>query len=496
MAGLRHPRGMKSRLRHWRARMRSVTICEPRADADLGLVLVSPYRSPAWGLWPEPRTVAMSTRYSIAWLCGAPAGGDHIVGPIEGSRAMDRIVDRPGALDVQEASVTACVRVWEGRKLEEHLAEFQTTVHGLLALRDWLEALGVKQVAMEATGVYWKPAWAVLEDRFELMLVNARHVKAVPGRKTDIKDAQWLCQLLEAGLLKASFVPPKPIRTLRNLTRYRKAQISDRQREAARLHKILEDPGIKLDCVASDILGASGRAMLDALVSGTTDPAVLADLAKGKLRKKIPALREALVGRFDTEHALIVSQILAHIDFLDEAVDRLSAEIEERIAPFARQRDLLITIPGVNRRTAEVMIAEIGRHEHIPDPQAPGLLGRRLPRPERVRRQASLRQDAQGLKVAAGHAGRVCERRRANQGLIPRCPVPARARAPWPRQGDHRGRSLDPDRRLAHAPHRRAVPRPRRRLLHPPEPRPAYQAPPPTTRGARTPRHAHAQGRA
>lgn len=273
---------------------------------------------------------------------------------------MDRIVDRPGALDVHKASVTACVRVWEGRKLEEHLAEFQTTVRGLLALRDWLEALGVKQVAMEATGVYWKPVWAILEDRFELMLVNAKAVKQVPGRKTDIKDAQWLCQLLEAGLLKASFVPPKPIRTLRNLTRYRKAQISDRQREAARLHKILEDTGIKLDCVASDILGASGRAMLDALVQGTTDPEILAELAKGKLRKKIPALREALVGRFDTEHALIVSQILAHVDFLDEAVDRLSAEIEERIAPFARQRDLLITIPGVNRRTAEVLIAEIG----------------------------------------------------------------------------------------------------------------------------------------
>jgi transposase len=273
---------------------------------------------------------------------------------------MDRIVDRPGALDVHKASVTACVRVWEGSKLEEHLAEFKTTVQGLLALRDWLEALDVKQVAMEATGVYWRPVWAILEDRFELMLVNARQVKQVPGRKTDIKDAQWLCQLLEAGLLKASFVPPKPIRTLRNLTRYRKAQISDRQREAARLHKILEDTGIKLDCVASDILGASGRAMLDALVSGTTDPDVLADLAKGKLRKKIPALREALEGRFDTEHALIVSQILAHIDFLDEAVDRLSDEIEERIVPFAPQRELLKTIPGVNQRTAEVLIAEIG----------------------------------------------------------------------------------------------------------------------------------------
>jgi transposase len=273
---------------------------------------------------------------------------------------MDRIVERPGALDVHKATVMACVRTWQEGELEEHLAEFPTTVQGLLALRDWLEALGVRQVAMEATGVYWRPVWAILEDRFELMLVNARHVKSVPGRKTDVKDAQWLCQLLEAGLLKASFVPPKPIRTLRNLTRYRKAQISDRQREAARLHKILEDTGIKLDCVASDILGKSGRAMLDALVSGTTDPQMLAELAKGRLRSKIPALREALEGRFDTEHALIVGQILAHIDFLDEAIDRLSAEIEEQIVPFARQRELLMTIPGVKQRTAEVLIAEIG----------------------------------------------------------------------------------------------------------------------------------------
>jgi transposase len=185
-------------------------------------------------------------------------------------------------------------------------------------------------------------------------------VKQCPGRKTDVKDAQWLCQLLEAGLLKPSFVPPKPIRTLRNLTRYRKTQINDRQRESSRLHKILEDTGIKLGCVATDILGKSGRDMLDALVTGTTDPTVLAELARGKLRAKIPALKEALEGRFDSEHALIVSQILAHLDFLDEAIDRLSAEIEKRIAPFARERDLLMTIPGVKQRTAEVLIAEIG----------------------------------------------------------------------------------------------------------------------------------------
>jgi len=273
---------------------------------------------------------------------------------------VERIVERPGALDVHKASVTACVRVWQERELEEHLAEFQTTVHGLLALADWLAALGVKQVVMEATGVYWKPVWAVLEDQFELMLVNAKHVKQVPGRKTDIKDAQWLCQLLEAGLLKASFVPPQPIRTLRNLTRYRKTQIQDRQREAARLHKILEDTGIKLGCVASDILGKSGRDMLDALVAGTTDPTVLANLARGQLRNKIPALQEALVGRFDAEHALVVGQILAHIDFLEEAIDRLSAAIEEQMRPFAAQRELLMTIPGVKQRTAEVLIAEIG----------------------------------------------------------------------------------------------------------------------------------------
>jgi transposase len=273
---------------------------------------------------------------------------------------MERIVERPGALDVHKESVTACVRVWEARTLKEEIAEFKTTVAGLLALGDWLAALGVRQVVMEATGVYWRPVWAVLEDSFDCMLVNARHVKQCPGRKTDVLDAQWLCQLLEAGLLKASFVPPKPIRTLRNLTRYRKAQINDRQREAARLHKILEDTGIKLGCVASDILGKSGRDMLDALVAGTKDPEVLAELARGQLRKKLPALREALVGRFDDEHALVIGQILAHIDFLDEAIDRISADIEERMRPFASQRDLLMTIPGVKQRSAEVLIAEIG----------------------------------------------------------------------------------------------------------------------------------------
>jgi transposase len=275
---------------------------------------------------------------------------------------VETIVERPGALDVHKAQVTACVRMpaAEGRGREQHVVEFATTVQGLLALRDWLSAHGVTAVAMEATGVFWKPVWAILEDEFELLLVNARHVKQVPGRKTDVSDAAWLCQLLEAGLLRASFVPPKPIRTLRNLTRYRTTQIQERQREANRLHKALEDTGIKLDCVASNILGVSGRLMLGALIQGTTDPEVLAELARGSLRRKIPALREALEGRFDRHHALWIGAILNHIDFLDEQIEGLSEAIEEEIRPFGPVVELLCSIPGIAHRGAECIIAEIG----------------------------------------------------------------------------------------------------------------------------------------
>ena len=274
---------------------------------------------------------------------------------------METIVERPAALDVHKAQVTACVRVPDKRgRREQHVAEFATTVRGLLALRDWLAAHRVQQVVMEATGVYWKAPWAILEDDFECVLVNARHVKQVPGRKTDVSDAAWLCQLAEAGLLRASFVPPKPIRQVRNLTRYRKTQIQERAREVNRLHKALEDAGIKLDCVATDIMGKSGRDMLDALVRGTTDPDILAELARRQLRKKIPALREALEGRFDAHHALWVGAILAHVDFLDEQIDRLSDAIEDQIRPFAPAVELLCTIPGIQHRGAECIIGEIG----------------------------------------------------------------------------------------------------------------------------------------
>jgi transposase len=273
---------------------------------------------------------------------------------------MEVIVERAAALDVHKAQVTACVRVPAGRERIEEVVQFQTTVRGLLTLSDWLKAHRVTQVVMEATGDYWKPIWHVLEDDFELMLVNARQVKQVPARKTDVSDAAWLCQLAEAGLLWASFVPPKPIRDLRQLTRYRRAQIAERQREAQRLHKALEETGIKLDCVATDILGKSGRAMLDALVRGTTDPALLADLARGKLRKKIPALKEALEDRVEPLHALLIGAILAHLDFLDEQIDLLSEAIEEQVRPFKPAVELLRSLDGIETRTAENILAEIG----------------------------------------------------------------------------------------------------------------------------------------
>jgi transposase len=227
-------------------------------------------------------------------------------------------------------------------------------------LRDWLEAHDVTHIAMESTGVYWKAIYYVLEERFTCLLVNPAHVKRGPGRKTDIQDCVWIAQLLEHGLLRGSFVPPAPIRELRDLTRYRKALIQDRTREANRLHKLLEDAGIKLASVATDILGVSGRAMLEALVRGTTDPDVLAELARGKLRSKLAALRQALTGRFRPHHAFLASQLLAHLDYVDEAIAGLSQRIEEVIAPFADELARLDTIHGVARRTAEVLIAELG----------------------------------------------------------------------------------------------------------------------------------------
>src|SRR5256712_6744930 len=275
---------------------------------------------------------------------------------------MDRLVERCAGLDVHKDSVAATVRVpGSGRERWQETRTFQTTTRGLLTLADWLESYGVTLVGMESTGCYWKPVFYLLEERFECWLLNPRHLRNVPGRKTDVQDSAWICELVEHGLVRASFVPPRPIRELRDLTRYRKAQIEERSREVQRLDKVLQDAGIKVSSVASETLGVSVRLMLDALVAGTHDPELLAELARGRLRRKLPALREALTGRFRSDHhGLLVSQILAHIDYLDETIAFLSARIEQVIAPFSRQRELLETIPGIGRIAAQVLIAELG----------------------------------------------------------------------------------------------------------------------------------------
>src|SRR6266511_4318406 len=275
--------------------------------------------------------------------------------------AMDTVMERCAGLDVHKDTVAACVRFpgASGERVQE-IHTFGTTAAELLALRDWLAAHRVSLVGMESTGIYWRPVYYLLEDDLECWLLNARHLRNVPGRKTDVKDAEWICQLVEHGLVRPSFVPPRPIRQLRDLTRYRKVVIQECTREAQRLEKVLEDAGIKLSSVASDILGVSGRAMLAALIGGSCDPAAMAELAKGRLRVKLPELRAALRGHFDVHHGLLAAEMLARIDAADETIQRLSGEIDRVIAPYAWALTLLETIPGVARHTAEVIVAETG----------------------------------------------------------------------------------------------------------------------------------------
>jgi len=276
---------------------------------------------------------------------------------------MDVMVDRCAGLDVGKDEVVGCVRTpaSSGKGRRSELRVFATFTSGLEELAEWLSANEVSEVVMEATGQYWKPIWYLLEDRgFDLKLVNARHVKIVPGRKTDLADAAWLAELLEHGLLRGSFVPPAAIRELRDLTRYRKRLIQNHTAETQRVQKVLEDAGIKLDSVASDVLGVSGRAMLRALIDGERDPEALAELAKGVLRKKIPMLREALRGRFREHHATMLRITIDHIDYLEAAIATLDGEIDRVMVPFAEARDHLDTITGVGKRVAESIIAEIG----------------------------------------------------------------------------------------------------------------------------------------
>jgi len=266
------------------------------------------------------------------------------------------VYERCCGMDVHKKTVVACVITPEGRETRT----FSTMTGELLELADWLGERGVTHVAMESTGVFWKPVYNLLEERFTVWVVNAYHMKAVPGRKTDVQDAEWIAELLQHGLVRASFIPDRPQRELRELLRHRRSLIQQRADVVNRIQKVLEGANIKLSSVASDVVGVSGRAMLEALVAGEQNPERLADLAKGQLQQKREQLVEALQGRVGAHQRLLLQSHLRHLDFLDGEVQQLSGEVERRTAPFEDAVQRLDAIPGIGRRTAEQVLGEIG----------------------------------------------------------------------------------------------------------------------------------------
>ena len=281
---------------------------------------------------------------------------------------MDVLVERCAGLDVHRETVVAMVRIpaekakGAGRaRRDQQTRKFSTTTAGITALGDWLAEHRVTRAGMESTGVYWKPVYYLLEGQFEVWLINAEHLHNVPGRKTDVADSAWIAQMIEHGLVQPSFVPPPPIRELRDLTRHRRTLVEERTRVIQRLEKVLQDAGIKLASVASTLLTTSGRAILEALLAGEQDLQTLAELARGRLQAKIPALREALAGRFRAgHHGLLVTQMLAHIDFLNAAIVNLDERLDQVVVPFQPVIGRVVTIPGVSKRTAIMLLAECG----------------------------------------------------------------------------------------------------------------------------------------
>ncbi|MBM4285630.1 MAG: IS110 family transposase [Deltaproteobacteria bacterium] len=286
---------------------------------------------------------------------------------------MELLYQHCGGLDVHKRTITACVRLLrEDGSIQQETRTFGTMTRDLLELADWLTAADVTHVALESTGSYWKPVYNILEGKFTLVLVNARHVKHVPGRKTDVQDCQWLAQLLQAGLLRGSFIPPRPQRELRDLTRHRSQLVAEKNRVANRIQKILEDANIKLASVATDILGASGRDMLRALIRGETDCEKMADLARRQLRTKIPQLRPALEGQVTDHHRFMLGELLNHLEYLESRIEEFSRRIEEVSRPFAPAMAKVATLPGFDQRSAQNVVAEIGADMDV-FPSAPHL---------------------------------------------------------------------------------------------------------------------------
>ena len=408
---------------------------------------------------------------------------------------MEIVHSRCAGMDVSKRDAKVCVRVaGRGRrKTVETVSTWASTTNAILRLREHLIAEQVSLVVMEATGDYWKPFYYLLEGAgFEVMLVNARQVKNLPGRKSDVSDATWLAQLGAHGLVRGSFVPPAPIRELRGLTRARTMMTRERGREIQRLEKLLEDAGIKLSSVASDISGVSGRLMLQALIEGQRDPATLANLAKRRLRAKIPELTEALTGRFSEHHAFLARMYLDAIDQRTQQITELNARIEVAMEPFQSFCELIGTIPGIGQRYAEVIVAETGADMSI-FPTAAHLASWAGTCPgsnESAGRVKSTATRPQGTPTSKRRSGR-----RRCRSPIPTAPTCPRSTAASPRdaaeEGPGRCRTRHLDHDLDHGPHRRPLRRPRSGLPHPPRPRTPQETRHEPTPKTRLRRHPH-----
>ena len=409
---------------------------------------------------------------------------------------MEVLHRRCAGLDVHSRQVTACVRVAAGSTVTTEHREFATTTAGLVELSTWLTEAGCTHVAMEATGVYWKPVWHILgdEESLTLVLANARHIRNVPGRKSDQKDAAWIADLLAHGLIEGSFVPPAPIQELRDLTRTRKQLVAEIARHTQRLQKTLEDANVKLTRVVTDILGASGRAIIAALIAGETDPERLADCTTGRLKAGRADIVAAVHGRVTAHHRFLLELHLAQVDALSACVQKVERQADEVLRPFREAADRLTTIPGVSETVARVIISEVGTDmTQFPSCGPSGLVGGPVPTPGRECGQAPLDPDSSCDPVAEDGAGPGRVGGDTEEGQLLAIAVSAHQRPARPEEGDHRGRRLHADRGLFHAPRRAGLPRPRRSL--PGRPRQgARQAPPPAA-AARSRRRCRSEGR-
>ena len=395
---------------------------------------------------------------------------------------MEVLYPRCAGLDVHSRRVNGCVRVASGRTVTTEHREFATTTAGLLELAAWLTEAGCTHVAMEATGVYWKPVWHILEESFTLVLANAQHIRNVPGRKSDRSDAAWIADLLAHGLIRGSFVPPTPIQELRDLTRTRKQLVGEIARHTLRLQKALEDANVKLAHVVTDTLGVSSRAILAAIVAGETDPERLADCTNGRLKAGRAEIVAAVHGRVTSHHRFLLTLHLAQIDTLTAAVQQVEHQADEVLRPFRDAADRLTTMPGVSETVARVILSEIGV-DMTRFPSAGHLVSwaglcPRLDESAGKRRSTRVRHATPWLKTALVQAawGRDPEERKLSSGA-----VSAPEGSPWPEEGHRGGCRLHADRRLLHAPQREGLPRSRRPIPRRSRQAPHHPAPPAAT---------------